>query len=65
MDVSDGYEKNCLSANDVPQNLYSKTHQNKNLKVFPVVLQLSLPNPLTPDVKSRMKIDLINKFIAY
>ena len=57
-----------------------KTCDAKNLNVSRLVLELSLPNPLNPGVKSRMKMQLdqrrqnkrcsnyirvINNFIAY
>ena len=37
-------------------NLYHKTYQIQNVEVYRLVLQLSLPNPLKPGVKSGMKM---------
>ena len=52
--------------------IYSKVSntrrtKSQNLKDSRTVLRLSLPNPLKPDVKSRMKmyISVIDNFIAY
>ena len=39
--------------------------ESQNLKVFRLVLQLSLPNPLKPGVKSRMKMQLEQRRQAY
>ena len=40
----------------LPPNLYCKTHQIPNLNVSCLVLQLSLPKPLQPGVKLKMKM---------
>ena len=42
----------------IPSSLYYKPHQIQNLNVSRLVLQLSLPNPLKPCVKSKMKMQL-------
>ena len=44
-----------LAGCDVP-NLFYKTHQFQNLNDSRLVLQLCVPNPLKPGVKSRMKM---------
>ena len=45
----------CHTWHDILSNLSYKFHQYPKLRCSGLVLQLSLPNPLKPGVKSRMK----------
>ena len=50
----------CLRSRDIPINYrqvsYIRRTKSQHLKDSRTVLRLSLPNPLKPDVKSRMKM---------
>ena len=50
------FSLNRQSSRVIPSNLQDKPHQIKNLNVSCLVLQLSLPNPLRPGVRSIMKM---------
>ena len=50
------YHNLALSHQYMPSNLYISDTKSQNWNVSRLVLQLSLPNPLKPGVKLRMKI---------
>ena len=52
---SDNYS-NALAANNYRQVSNIRRTKSQHLKISHTVLRLSLPNPLKPDVKSRMKM---------